>query len=67
MSDHSIVVLLAATLTLFVASVVAIAAGYLARRDHASYPQAIFRAAGTFAATLTLATGLIVAWSALAR
>jgi hypothetical protein len=66
-TDHAIAVLLAAALTLLTALAVAAAAGYLARRDHATYPQAIIRAAATFAAALTLITGLIAAWTRLAH
>lgn len=67
MTEHALVVVLAAALTLLTAITVAAAAGYLARRDHATYPQAIARAAAAFAATLTLITALIVTWTALAH
>ncbi|WP_427918703.1 hypothetical protein [Streptomyces sp. cg40] len=49
------------------AVLIAAAAGYLARRDHASYPTAITRAAVAFTATLTLAAGLVTALANLTR
>lgn len=67
MTDHSIAVLLAAALTLTIALAAATAAGYLARRDEATHAQAIARAATAFAATLTVVTGLIATWTALAH
>lgn len=67
MTDHTITVLLAATNAVLIAAGTGFAAGFLARRDHASYPHAITRAAATFAATLSLITALIVAWTTLAR
>jgi hypothetical protein len=59
-TDHTALVLLAAALATLTAALVAAIAGYLARRDHASYPQAIARGAATFAATLTLAAAAAV-------
>ncbi|MET7356207.1 hypothetical protein [Streptomyces mirabilis] len=58
MSDRTALILLACALTLVVAALVGVGAGYLARRDHATYPTALARAAVAFAATLTLATAL---------
>ncbi|MFE9112232.1 hypothetical protein ACFYN9_21790 [Streptomyces collinus] len=55
MSDRTAVIMLACALTVLVAVLVGGAAGYLARRDHATYSTALTRAALAFAATLTLA------------
>ncbi|MEV2248092.1 hypothetical protein [Streptomyces sp. NPDC049970] len=55
MSLRAVVVLLCCSAILFAAALTAGAAGWLARRDGASYPAAITRAATAFAATLTLA------------
>ncbi|MEU4494221.1 hypothetical protein AB0F96_12420 [Streptomyces sp. NPDC023998] len=65
MSDHTVVILLACALTIVVAALVGAAAGYLARRDHATYPAALTRAAIAFAGTLTLAAALTTVLSAL--
>lgn len=54
MTDHTALILIAAALDTLVAILVALAAGYLARRDQATTPQSITRAAAAFAATLTL-------------
>lgn len=67
MSDHHAVVLLTCALVTLAAVLIAAAAGYLARRDHASYPTAITRAAVAFAATLTLTAGLVTALANLTR
>ena len=61
MTNRTVLILLAAALTTLTAALTAIAAGYLARRDHATWPQSIIRAAATFAATLTLAAVLTTA------
>jgi ABC-type sulfate transport system permease component len=66
-TDRTVAVLLAAALTLLIALVAAAAAAYLARRDHANYPQAITRAAAAFATALSLATAFIATWTALVR
>lgn len=58
MSDHDAVILLACAQVILIALLAAAAAGYLARRDHASWPAALTRAAIAFAATLTLAAAL---------
>ncbi|WP_217549814.1 hypothetical protein [Streptomyces sp. GbtcB6] len=54
MSDHAAIILLACVLVTLIAILAATAAGYLARRGHATYPAAFSRAAITFAATLAL-------------
>jgi hypothetical protein len=59
MSDHCAVILLACALVTLTGSLIAVAAGYLARRDHASYPAALTRAAVAFTATLALAATLV--------
>lgn len=64
MAYHGVVMVLATAHVVVVATLIAAAAGYLARRDHASYPAALARAATAFAATLMLAaavTGALVA------
>ncbi|GGP01386.1 hypothetical protein [Wenjunlia tyrosinilytica] len=58
MSDHTAVILLACTLVTVIAALAATAAGYLARRDRATYPAALTHAAIAFTATLTLAATL---------
>ncbi|KFZ80195.1 hypothetical protein ED92_22795 [Amycolatopsis sp. MJM2582] len=58
MSDRTAMVLLACAFTVVVAALIGAAAGYLARRDHATYPAALTRAAIAFAATLTLTSVL---------
>ncbi|WP_326709623.1 hypothetical protein OG758_09835 [Streptomyces sp. NBC_01474] len=65
MSDHIALILLACTLALVVAAIVGTGAGYLARRDYATYPTALTRAAVAFAATLNLAAALTTALFAL--
>jgi hypothetical protein len=67
MSDHTALILLAGALISLTAALVATAAGYLAHRDHATWPQAVARAATTFAATLTLAAVLTTTLQSLAR
>lgn len=54
MSDHSALLLLTCALTILVAALTGAAAGYLARRDHATYPAALARGAAAFGATLLL-------------
>ncbi|KQX78539.1 hypothetical protein [Streptomyces sp. Root1310] len=61
MSDHSAVILLACALVILTGVLVAVAAGCLARRDRASYPASITRAAAAFTGTLTLAGALVTA------
>lgn len=57
-SDRNALILFACALTVVVAALTGAVAGYLARRDNASYPVALTRAAITFAATLTMACAL---------
>lgn len=67
MTDHAILILLAAALTTLTAALVAVAAGDLARRDHITWPHAVTRAAAAFAATLTLTAVLATALHTIAR
>ncbi|MFI6933068.1 hypothetical protein [Streptomyces sp. NPDC050287] len=67
MSDHCAVLLLACALVTLTGILIAAAAGYLARRDHASYPAALTRAAVAFTATLTLAAALVTTLTSLVR
>ncbi|MEE1749775.1 MULTISPECIES: hypothetical protein [unclassified Streptomyces] len=64
MSVRAGMIVVCCTLTALVAVLVAGAAGYLARRDSATYPQAVTRAAVAFGATLTLAAALTTALDA---
>ena len=63
MSDRTAVILIVCALAGIIAALAGAAAGYLARRDNASYPTSLTRAAVTFAATLalinTMATSLV--------
>lgn len=54
MTDRTALILVATILATLTAAHVAAAAGDVARRDHATWPQAITRAAAAFAAALTL-------------
>ncbi|MEU5643027.1 hypothetical protein [Streptomyces milbemycinicus] len=54
MSVRTAMTLFALALSVLAALLVAVAAGYLARRDQATYPAAVTRAATAFAATMTL-------------
>ncbi|AZM56371.1 hypothetical protein DMA15_30450 [Streptomyces sp. WAC 01529] len=65
MSDRTALILLACALTVVIAALAGTGAGYLARRDHATYPTALARAAVAFAATLTLAAAITTALVAL--
>lgn len=67
MSDRIALILLACALALMVAVIVGTGAGYLARRDYATYPTALVRAVVAFAATLNLAATLTTALVALGR
>ena len=67
MSDHCAVILLACALVTLTGVLVAAAAGYLARRDDASYPAALTRAAAAFTATLTVTATLTAAVISVAR
>jgi hypothetical protein len=64
-SVRTALILLAGVVVLLVAALVAVAAGYLARRDRATTAQALTRAATAFAATLTLAAVLATTMHAL--
>lgn len=59
------VVLLTTALVIVVALLAAVGAGKLARMDGATYPTALSRAAGAFAAVITLAAAVTVAVVAL--
>ncbi|MCM1967939.1 hypothetical protein [Streptomyces sp. G1] len=61
MSNNSALILLACAVTLLLAALIALAAGYLARRDQASYSTAVVRAATAFAATVTLTAAVATA------
>jgi hypothetical protein len=63
MSERLVLVLLVCALATLTGVLVAAAAGYVARRDHASYPAALTRAAVAFTATLTLAATVTAALS----
>jgi uncharacterized membrane protein (DUF441 family) len=65
MSDRTALILLACALALVVAALAGTGAGYLARRDHATYPTALSRAAVAFAGTLTLAAAITTALATL--
>lgn len=67
MSDHSAVILLACALVILTGVLIAVAAGCLARRDQASYPASITRAAAAFTGTLTLAGALVTAITNMAQ
>lgn len=67
MTEHTALVLLAAALAALAGTLIALAAGYLARRDHATWPHAITRAATAFATTLTLSAVLASALHTFAR
>ncbi|MEV5846178.1 hypothetical protein AB0M32_29840 [Streptomyces sp. NPDC051985] len=67
MSDRCTLILLACGLMTLVGVLIAAAAGYLARRDNASYPAALARAAIAFTATLTLTSVLVTTFTTLAR
>ncbi|WP_333774377.1 hypothetical protein [Streptomyces sp. IBSBF 3136] len=54
MSNHSALILLACFLAVLVAALTGAEAGYLGRRDHATYPAALTRGAAAFGATLLL-------------
>ncbi|MGR6998651.1 hypothetical protein ACU686_12015 [Yinghuangia aomiensis] len=60
------VVLIGTALVVVVSALAAAAAAKLARLSGASYPQALTRAAVTFAATITLAATITTALAALA-
>ncbi|WP_435106672.1 hypothetical protein [Nocardiopsis synnemataformans] len=61
MSERIMLLILTCALVTIVAVLVGAGAAYLARRDGASYPRAIVRAAATAVATLTLAAVITTA------
>ncbi|AWT46846.1 MULTISPECIES: hypothetical protein [Streptomyces] len=63
MSERSVLVLLVCALVTLIGVLAAAAAGYVARRDHASYPAALARAAVAFTATMSLAATMTSALS----
>lgn len=65
MPYRPVLIAFACTLTVLIASPIAAAAGYLARRDQATYPSAISRAATAFTAVLLLAAALTTALATL--
>ncbi|MFF4403337.1 hypothetical protein ACFY2W_20310 [Streptomyces sp. NPDC001262] len=65
MSLRAGLILIGCVLITLLAVLISGAAGYLARRDRATYPQALTRAAIAFATTLTLAATLITAIKAI--
>ncbi|WP_328766016.1 hypothetical protein [Streptomyces sp. NBC_00286] len=65
MSDRITLILLTCALIVLFAALTGAGAAYLARRDHASYPAALTRAAVAFATTLTLAAAVTTALAAL--
>ncbi|GAA2535293.1 hypothetical protein ABTY20_01055 [Streptomyces sp. NPDC126497] len=66
MSVQVFMVLVGCALAVLFGALAGIGAGYLARRDGASYPAAVGRAAAAFAATLMLATAVTAALGGLA-
>jgi hypothetical protein len=66
-TDRIALILLTAALATLTAALTATAAGYLARRDRATWPQAINRAATAFAATLSLTAAVAAALHSLIR
>ncbi|MET9413038.1 hypothetical protein ABZY03_02390 [Streptomyces klenkii] len=67
MSVRTAVIFFGFALATLLAVLVSGAAGYLARRDQATYPQALTRAAVAFAATLTLIATLVTAVKAISN
>ncbi|MEU4498921.1 hypothetical protein AB0F96_37135 [Streptomyces sp. NPDC023998] len=65
MNNEMAVIVLGMALVVVVASMTAAGAGYLARRDGASYPAALMRAAKTFATMLMVAAAVTAALAAL--
>jgi hypothetical protein len=62
----AVLVVLGCALVLVVAALVGAGAGYLARRDGASYPAAVTRAVAAFGATLGVAAAITAALATLA-
>ncbi|MCX4545825.1 hypothetical protein [Streptomyces sp. NBC_01565] len=67
MSHRLSLILLLAMTALSVSTAAAIGAGYLARRDGASYPAALTRAGAALAAALTVSAAVVTAADSLAR
>ncbi|MFC8350735.1 hypothetical protein [Streptomyces sp. NPDC057280] len=67
MSDHTAIVLLTCALSVVIALMCGTAAGYLARRDGASYPAVCARAASTAARAVALAAAIAGALAVLRR
>lgn len=67
MSYRYFVVIFAFSLVTLLALLIAVAAAYLARRDHASYPAALTRAGAAFTTTITLAALLTTTISTMIR
>lgn len=65
MTDHVALLVLSTALATLCALMIAAGAGFLARRDGATYAQAITRAGAAFAATLTLCAALAITWHTL--
>ncbi|GHE51684.1 hypothetical protein [Streptomyces capitiformicae] len=65
MTNEMAVIVLGVGLVLVAASMIAAGAGYLARRDGASYPAAVTRAGAALAATLTVVAAATAALAAL--
>jgi uncharacterized membrane protein (DUF441 family) len=65
MSVRTAVILLACTVVILTATLAGAGAGYLARRDHASYPEALTHAAVAFSGTVTLAAVVATALASL--
>ncbi|WP_353946005.1 hypothetical protein ABII15_33370 [Streptomyces sp. HUAS MG91] len=59
MTDRNMITLLAGAQVIVIALLAGAAAGYLARRDHATYPAALARAAMSFTATVALAATVV--------
>ncbi|MFD5144035.1 hypothetical protein [Streptomyces sp. NPDC058401] len=61
MSSRATLILLVSALAVVVCGLVGVGAAYLARRDGASYPQALSRAAGAFAVGITVVSATATA------
>ncbi|MBT2395414.1 hypothetical protein [Streptomyces sp. ISL-100] len=66
MSDKVVLFVLGCALVVLVAALMGAGAGYLARRDGASYPAAVTRAAAAFGATLGVVSAVTAASAAVA-
>ncbi|MFE4922637.1 hypothetical protein [Streptomyces sp. NPDC056661] len=61
MSNKAVLVLLGCVLAVLIAALLGAAAGYLARRDEASYPRALSTAGAAFATTLVVMAAVVQA------